>query len=149
MKWRLCIYIGLFFFTANYAQENDLSKILDEKRAHHYDKSCKCNIVQKQLEAYNSRDLETFLSFFSDSSEGYIFPDILVGKGKEEQRIEFTKLFANAPNLHAEIKERICFGDYVIDHEVVTGMPGGKTVEAVEIYKVEENLITKVWFIFK
>lgn len=129
--------------------ENDCLKLLDTKKEKSNNKTSKCEVVNKQIDAYNARKLDAFLSFYSDSNEAYLFPDSLLGKGKKEQRIVFDDLFANAPNLHIEIIKRICFGDYVIDHEIATGIPRGKTVEAVEIYKVENNEITKVWVIYK
>ena len=122
---------------------------LNNKRAHYYNKSNISDIIQQQVEAYNSHDLEAFLSFYSDSIEAYLFPDSLLGKGKEIMEPLFKELFDNAPNLHVEIINMISFGDYFISEEVATGMPGGETIEAVEIYKVENNLITKVWFIYK
>ena len=122
---------------------------LNNKRAHYYNKSNISDIIQQQVEAYNSHDLNSFLSFYSDSVEAYLFPNYQFGKGKEALRIEYGRQFKTSPNLHVEIINMISFGDYFISEEVATGMPGGETIEAVEIYKVENNLITKVWFIYK
>jgi len=106
-------------------------------------------IVQQQVNAYNAHDLETFLSFYSDSVAAYIFPNYPLGKGKEAFRLEYGRQFRTAPNRQVEIKERICLGDYVIDKEFTTGMAGCNTLEGLAIYKVEDNLISTVWFIYK
>jgi hypothetical protein len=49
------------------------------------------------------------------------------------------------PDLHAEVVQRIVSGNTVVDHERVTGLEAG-VVEAVAVYRVEEGLITTVWF---
>ena len=166
MKSWICILAFFFSFSLVKAQLDDVfweqhnihqieldiendQLDLNNKRAHYYNKTNISDIIQQQVEAYNSHDLEAFLSFYSDSIEAYLFPDSLLGKGKEIMEPLFKELFDNAPNLHVEIINMISFGDYFISEEVATGMPGGETIEAVEIYKVENNLITKVWFIYK
>lgn len=43
-------------------------------------------LVQRQLNAYNARNLEAFLEPYSDDVELYQFPDKLISKGKEDMR---------------------------------------------------------------
>lgn len=139
MNMKVSLLVFFYSWSISIAQEQNATQAEDTPKS----------IVQKQVEAYNSHDLEAFLSCFSNSSEGYIFPDKLLGKGKEEQRKVFKEFFANAPQAHAKIFKSISLGNYIINHEVATGMPGDETIEAIVIYKVEKNLITKVWFIYK
>ena len=129
--------------------ENDCLELLNNKEEREYNKTSISDIIQKQVEAYNSHDLEAFLSFYSDSVAAYIFPNYPLGKGKEALMEEYGRQFRTEPNMQVEIKKRICLGDYVIDKEFATGMAGGNTLEALAIYKVENNLITTVWFIYK
>lgn len=104
-------------------------------------------LVQRQLVAYNARDLEGFLSVYSDDVKLYNFPGEMILEGKESMRERYATRF-ESPNLYAEIVSRTIMGEYVIDHEKVTGIRETK-VEASVIYHVAEGLIDKVWFIIK
>ena len=68
-------------------------------------------IVQRQLEAYNARDLDAFVACFS--------PDVVmrelqsnepIAEKHEGMRSSFAPLFEGCPSLHAEIVQRICKG---------------------------------------
>lgn len=104
-------------------------------------------VVQKQVEAYNNQDLDAFMSYYTGDVQIYTFPDSLTMSGQEEMRERYRKLFESSPDLHAEIQKRITFGDYVIDHERVTGFGGDGTVQAIAVYKLRGDKIEKVWFI--
>ena len=103
-------------------------------------------LVQRQLNAYNARNLEAFLEPYAEDVELYTFPDKLDSKGKEAMRIGYA-FFKNVPNLHCEIKERIIQGNVIIDKESVTGF-GPNALEATAIYHIENNKIKKVYFIY-
>jgi imidazolonepropionase-like amidohydrolase len=103
-------------------------------------------LVQRQLNAYNARDIDAFMEPYADDVELYGFPNQLLDKGKESMRKGYEEFFKNSPDLHCEIKERIIQGNYIIDKESVSGM--GKTkVEATAIYHIVNNKISKVYFI--
>lgn len=102
-------------------------------------------LVQRQLNAYNARNLEAFLEPYAEDVELYDFPASLVTKGKDEMRKQYS-FFKNVPNLHCEIKQRIIQGNTIIDKESVTGF-GNNIVEATAIYQVENNKIKRVYFI--
>ncbi|HCR53982.1 MAG TPA: amidohydrolase [Cytophagales bacterium] len=104
-------------------------------------------IVQRQLVAYNAHDLESFLSVYSPDIKLYNFPQELILEGMDPMRDRYSTRF-ESKNLHAEVLSRSVMGDYVIDHERVTGMRAEK-VEATIIYHVSEGLIDKVWFIIR
>lgn len=104
------------------------------------------SLVQKQLLAYNLRDVQAFLEPYSDDVELYIFPNKLIGKGKEKMRVQYEEMFKNVTNLHCEIKNRTVMGNTVIDHEIVTGF-GPQKVEAIAIYEIIDDKIAKVYFI--
>jgi len=104
-------------------------------------------IVQQQLEAYNSRDLEKFVSVYSDDIQLYNFPGEKILEGKDQLR-ERYKIRFESPNLHAEIVDRALMGEYIIDHERVSGINDG-IVEATVIYHLENGMIDKMWLIIK
>lgn len=103
-------------------------------------------LVQRQLNAYNARDIEAFLEPYADDVELYDYKTgKLHAKGKEAMRKSY-EFFKQVPELHCEIKSRIVQGNIVIDKESVTGF-GEKPVEATAIYHIENNKIKKVYFI--
>jgi imidazolonepropionase-like amidohydrolase len=103
------------------------------------------DLAQRQLNAYNLRDIEGFLEPYASDVELYTFPDKLEAKGKENMRSTYGQMFQNTPNLHCELVNRIVHGNTVIDHERVRF--GNETVEAVAIYHIENGKIKKVYFI--
>jgi len=108
-------------------------------------------IVQRNLEAYNNRDLEKFMSWFSEDVELYSFSEMkLVASGKPAIEKLYTELFAASPNLHSTILKRIVFDNKVIDHESIVGRKGTNDVlEIVMIYEVKEGKIFKMTTIRK
>jgi len=102
-------------------------------------------LAQRQLNAYNLRNIDAFLEPYADDVEIYVYPDKLLYKGKETMRKQYAKMFESVPNLHRELKERIVQGNVVIDKERVQF--GDKIIEAVAIYHIENDKIKKVFFI--
>jgi len=102
-------------------------------------------IVQRQLNAYNARDIEAFLDTYADTIKLYNFPNELTTDGKEAMRAGFIRFFDNTPNLHCEIKKRIVIGNKVIDQEYITA--NDQNFGAVAVYEVENGKISKVTFI--
>ena len=75
------------------------------------------DVVQRQVEAYNARDLDRFVSAYSETIAIFRMPStepIISGK------VELAKFYStqrfNLPGLHAEIVNRIALGNKVIDH---------------------------------
>ena len=102
-------------------------------------------IVQKQLDAYNARDIDAFLDMYSENVKLYNFPNQLFSEGKNAMETQYGSFFENTPDLHCTIKNRIVMGDKVIDEELVT--VNGSTFSAVAIYEVENGKIVKVTFL--
>lgn len=103
------------------------------------------DLAQRQLNAYNFRNIEAFLEPYADDVEVYSYPDKLLYKGKETMRKEYAGMFEKIPDLHCELKGRIVQGNIVIDKERVN--IGTQIIEAVAIYHIENNKIKKVYFI--
>jgi imidazolonepropionase-like amidohydrolase len=104
------------------------------------------NLAQKQLNAYNVRNIDAFLEPYADDVEVYTFPDKLLYKGKEAMRKQYSSMFEKTRNLHCELVNRIVVGSTVIDHESVTFAADKEPVKAVAIYKIESGKIAKVYF---
>lgn len=103
------------------------------------------SLVQIQLDCYNKQDLEGFLEVYAPDVEIYTHPNTLNYTGREEMRMRYSKLFKDFPDNHAELVSRMVLNNHVIDHERITGR-GPEPSEAIAIYEVNEQYITKVWF---
>ena len=102
-------------------------------------------IVQKQLDAYNTRDIDGFMDTYGEDISLYNYPAEKRSQGKEEMRKSYADFFASTPDLHCELKNRIVIGNKVIDEEKITA--NGNTFSAVAIYEVEDGKISKVTFL--
>lgn len=102
-------------------------------------------IVQRNLDAYNARDIEAFMKDYADDIKLYAYPNTLQIEGKEAMRKGYENWFDSVPDLSTFIKKRIVIGNKVIDEEQVTA--NGQIFNAVAIYEIENGKISKVTFI--
>jgi imidazolonepropionase-like amidohydrolase len=101
-------------------------------------------LIQRQVNAYNARNIDAFLATYSDNIELYNFPDSLIGKDKQKMRAIYANMFKNVTSLHCEIVERIKLGNTIIDHERVKF--NDKIINAIAIYEVKDGKIVRVTF---
>jgi imidazolonepropionase-like amidohydrolase len=105
-------------------------------------------VVRRQVEAYNARDIEAFLSLYADDVVVRRLPSGEVAwDSKEAMRPRYAKRFAENPELFCTITKRIVHGNWVVDHKLVTGVIGRPRVRAVATYEVRNGLIQNVWFL--
>jgi len=104
------------------------------------------DLAQRQLNAYNARQIDAFLEPYAEDVEVYSFPDKLLYKGKETMRKQYGSMFEKTPVLHCELLNRIVIGNTVIDHESVTFAPNKPPTQAVAIYRIENGRIRQVYF---
>lgn len=103
--------------------------------------------MQKQLEAYNNRDIDAFMIWWADDCQYYAFPSTLLSNRAADIRERHIERFKE-PDLYGNLLTRIVVGNLVIDHETVTRtFPEGKgEVDVICIYEVENGKISKAWF---
>jgi hypothetical protein len=101
-------------------------------------------IVDAQLAAYNRRDVEGFLSYYSEDAKLYDHPNQLTESGKDQLRTRYQRSFGNK-DIRAVIVKRIVFDRFVVDHERITGRPDGP-FEAVAVYEIKDGKIVVVTF---
>jgi hypothetical protein len=99
-------------------------------------------VVQRQLDAYNGRDLDALLATYAPDARQYELPATLLATGHADMRPRFAARFQE-PDLHARLLQRAVMGNIVIDHEEVTrNFPEGRgKVDLVVIYEVADGLI--------
>lgn len=105
--------------------------------------------AQRQLDAYNKRDIDAFAACFHPDVQLF---DLKSGElrgepGRAALHASYGAVFERCTELHAEVTSRAVVGNTAFDREVVTGLRE-HTVHAMAIYEVdEEELITRVWFV--
>jgi hypothetical protein len=104
------------------------------------------DVVQRQVEAYNDRDLERFVSNYSDNVAVFRMPS---SEPSLSGKVQFAEFYAtqrfNLPGLRADILNRIVLGNKVIDHERVWGIRAAP-IEVAAVYEVVGERIERVWF---
>jgi hypothetical protein len=112
-------------------------------------------VVQRQLDAYNARDLEAFMATYAEEAQLFehpaqLFehPAKLIASGAAQVRERYSLRFQEQ-NLHASLIHRIVLGARVMDYERITRTfpEGPGTVESLAIYEVAAGRITQAWFI--
>lgn len=104
--------------------------------------AAKTDPVERQIAAYNARDIEAYLVCFN--------PDCVMEDGENqrlmaghvEMRARFRALFDHSPNLHCDIVHRKRIGDYVVTEESIRGVLPGTHINLtreVAIYRIDRN----------
>lgn len=103
--------------------------------------------VDRQLDAYNARDIDAFVACYADDLVIVDAAGTEQTRGRTQLEEQYGPWFAGNPELHADVVARMVIGEFVIDHERVSGTPDGD-IEAVAIYQVgDDGLITRVQFL--
>jgi hypothetical protein len=107
------------------------------------------DVVRRQLDAYNRRDLDAFCATFApDAAIFELGATAPSSAGLAAIRERYRGLFDASPALHSAVVARMALGRVVIDHEHVTGRNGSPDVYAViAIYEVADGLIRRVHFV--
>ena len=103
--------------------------------------------AQRQLDAYNDRDLERFIREYTDDVVAYRLPGAApLVSGKAAFAEHYRKNRFTLPGLRAELVNRMVFGNKVIDQERVSGVEA-EPIDVAAIYEVTPSGISKVWFV--
>ena len=104
-------------------------------------------VVQAQLDAYNARDIDGWLDTYSEDAEQLMLHAGSLAKGLPAIRKRMEERFRD-PALHAELLQRTCMENVVVDHEMVTRtFPDGlATVEMICVYEVHAGRIMTATF---
>lgn len=103
-------------------------------------------IVQRQVDTFNKRDLDGFVSCYAENVLAQRFPNDTMYVGKAKMFSNYERFYANTKNAKVEVVKRITLGNKVIDEEIT--MVDGRQGHQVALYTVEGGLITSMTFIF-
>jgi hypothetical protein len=106
------------------------------------------DVVQRQLDAFNARDLDALLATYAEDAQMFEHPSKLLASGSAAFRERYAARFQE-PNLRATLLSRTVMGAIVVDHEEVrrTFPEGPGRLELLMIYEVQNGRIAKVWSI--
>lgn len=127
-------------YTVNNGKINSMTFIPNRKTSEKAEE-----VVQKQLDAYNNRDIDAFMATYTEDVGLFNYPEDPRSQGQVDMRKGYASFFESTPDLNCEIKTRIVIGNKVIDEEFLT--MNGQNFKAVAIYEVNNGLISKVTFI--
>jgi hypothetical protein len=104
-------------------------------------------LVQRQLEAYNDKDVEAWLATYAADAEQYVLHGERLAQGHEELRRRILVRFAE-PDLHARLLSRVVMGQVVVDLEEVTrNFPEGRgSVQMLCVYEIAHGRIAMASF---
>ena len=71
------------------------------------------------VDAYNARDLERTMSYYSDNAVIVDAEGDVIDSGAPAIREIFDEVFSTNPELHAEVPTTIRVGDWVMIHSIV------------------------------
>jgi hypothetical protein len=105
------------------------------------------SVVQQQLDTYNMQDIDGFAAVFAEDAEifmniGDVEPSM---KGRKEIHERYGKMFRENPQNKSTLMGRMVQGNFVIDHEWITGRESEFRI--IAIYEVQDSLIKRAWFV--
>jgi hypothetical protein len=105
-------------------------------------------VVQRQLDAFNARDIDALLATYAGDAQMFEHPSKLLASGSAAFRERYAARFQET-NLHATLLNRTVMGNIVVDHEEVsrTFPEGAGKIRLLMIYEVENGKIARAWSI--
>jgi hypothetical protein len=104
------------------------------------------SVVQRQFDAYNAQDLESFVACYASDVVIASLNGGITDTGREALRARYAKTFADFPENRASLVNRIHVGNTVVDHEDVSRGPGKDRFEVIAIYTIRDGQIARVDF---
>ena len=108
-------------------------------------------IVDKQLDAYNNRDIVAFAATYHDDVEIHAFPGGLQYHGKDKLIERYGQKFAYLKYLNASSLKRIVEGNILVDHELAESASEDanvvdSSITVIAAYEVIDGLLKRVTF---
>jgi hypothetical protein len=101
-------------------------------------------VVQKQIAALNTRDIDAFLDTFSDDAKVYGYGGLLLYQGKQKIKQEFATYFDSAPDIYYNIEKKIVMDNKVHHEALITA--NNKTHMTTYYYTVANGKISSLTF---
>jgi hypothetical protein len=99
------------------------------------------DVVSRVVDALNAHDVDAFVACYAEHAtveDGY---DEVLARGHEGLRTRYEPKLADHPDARWEVLTRVDAGDFVVQHEQVTGR--GEPARHVCVYLVRDGLIER------
>lgn len=137
LSFTLFLCAGLLVYNTS---ASTCSRLLEEQMS----ESKEIQIVKAQLEAFNNKDVEGCLQYFSEDLKVIVLPDEkIIASSKDEIRTHVINQIESGDFMPAELVSIRANGPFVMTTEVKNNGDKKTTIEF--IYFVENGLITKMW----
>ena len=113
-------------------------------------------VIAKLGAANNRGDVEAFLALFSPQAKNFRNsgdPHALGDKpsarivDEKTRRAAYLQMFANGAPAQVQTLGTVALNDMIVVREVAT-LPTGKVIDEMSVYRIENGLIVRDWFIF-
>ena len=109
--------------------------------------SLSLQVAERQIDAFNRRDLDAFMALYADDAVVMEFPSgAVIAAGKAAIRERYAGLLrtrpAEAPTVRVE--PRVVDGGFVLDYERWDAPPGQRA-HAIWMYEIRNGLIRRAW----
>jgi hypothetical protein len=114
------------------------------------------DVVARLAAASNRGDVEAFLALFSPRAKNFRNtgdPHALGDKpsakivDEKSRRDVYLQMFANGAPAQVQTLGSVALNDMVVAREVAT-LPTGKIIDEISVYRIENGLIARDWFIY-
>src|SRR5262245_48570617 len=103
-------------------------------------------LVNKRIAAYNAHDIEAFAATYDEKVRTYVYPDRLLGEGRERMKRIFGPQFAKGEGTIV-VRGQQVFENRVVSHEDIK--IGQRDDRNIAIYTITNGLISEVRLIEK
>jgi hypothetical protein len=103
-------------------------------------------VVNRRIAAYNAHDIEAFLATYDENVRIIVYPERVLGEGRERMRRIFGPQFAKGEGSITVLGQHVLDGRVVSDENIAIG---ARDDHNIAIYTVSNGLISEVRLIEK
>jgi hypothetical protein len=102
------------------------------------------DVIDQLVRAYNAQDTRAFANLFTEDAYHGRFHTDAPQIGRETIYQHYIKVFAQHPQNQTKVINRMQFGPFVVDHEIVKRSPEAEPFEVIAVYTLEHGLIKRL-----
>lgn len=104
------------------------------------------DVVNRRIAAYNAHDIEAFLATYDENVRIVVYPERVLGEGRERMRRIFAPQFAKGEGSIVVLGQHVLDGRVVSDEDIRIGARDDRNIA---IYTIRNGLIAEVRLIEK
>jgi uncharacterized protein (TIGR02246 family) len=104
-------------------------------------------LLDTLLERYNAHDVDGYAALFVEDGCEAGYRGAVVREGRDGIREGYRAVFAQFPQNHAEVVQKIVFDNQIVLREKVSRSPETEPFEVMAIYSFKDDLVERVEFV--